>query len=196
MMTQEKTTKKGKQPLTSKTVPLAELRKLLTAVSDHGAQHLVEVETDLNQTTYLLSGAIEKLSASFMSIHEAITAQQQEIDQLLEAIDVPEDEYQKVLLLRKKIGDEVNAAVTGLQFQDMTSQLIARVIKRVDGLRESLDALAAHGQDMGPEHEHAEIVKLLNEMSANLNVRNTALMGGLIKSVTQQNMNSGEIELF
>ncbi len=131
-----------------------------------------------------------------MSIHEAITAQQQEIDQLLETIDVPEDEYQKVLVLRKKIGDEVNAAVTGLQFQDMTSQLIARVIKRVDGLRESLDALAAHGQDMGPEHEHAEIVKLLNEMSASLNVRNTALMGGLIKSVAQHNMNSGEIELF
>jgi len=182
--------------LTSKTVPVAELRQLLKAVSDHGAQHLVEVETDLNQTTYLLSGAIEKLSASFMSIHDAITAQQKEIDDLLEAVDIPEKEYQQALVLRKKITEEVNAAVTGLQFQDMTSQLIARVIKRVDGLRESLDALAMHGQDMGPEHEHQEIVKLLNEMSASLNVRNTALVGGLIKSVAQKDMDSGEIELF
>lgn len=182
--------------MTSKTVPLAELRQLLTAVSDHGAQHLVEVETDLNQTTYLLSGAIEKLSDSFMNIHAAVTAQQQEIDSLLKVVNVPEKEYQTILLLRKKIAEEVNAAVTGLQFQDMTSQLIARVIKRVDGLRESLDALAAHGQDMGPEHEHEEIVKLLNEMSTSLNLRNNALVGGLIKSVTQQNMDTGEVELF
>lgn len=182
--------------MTSKAVPLAELSKLLTAVSDHGAQHLFEVETDLNQTIYLLSGAIEKLSTSFMNIHEAVMAQQQEIDQLIETVDVSETEYQKILVLRKKIGNEVNAAVTGLQFQDMTNQLIARVIKRVDGLRESLDALATQGQEMGPEQGYVEIVKMLNEMSASLSVRNTALMGGLSKSVTQENMNSGEIELF
>ncbi len=192
---ENKPIKKG-ETLTSKTVPVAELRQLLTTVSDHGAQHLVEVETDLNQTTYLLSGAIEKLSASFMSIHEVITAQQKAIDCLLEATDIPEQEYQNVLVLRKKIAEKVDAAVTGLQFQDMTSQLIARVIKRVDGLRESLDALAAHGENMGSKHEHEEIVKLLNEMSASLNVRNTALMGGLVKSVTQKDMDSGEIELF
>lgn len=182
--------------MTSKTVPVAELRQLLTAVSDLGSQHLVEVETDLNQTTYLLSGAIEKLSDSFMSIHQAVTTQQQEIETLLATVNVPEKDYQTLLALRETIAEEVNAAVTGLQFQDMTSQLIARVIKRVDGLRESLDALAVHGQDMGPEHEHEEIVRLLNEMNASLNVRNTILVGGLMKSVAQQNMNSGEIDLF
>lgn len=187
--------KKGNK-LTSKTVPVAELRQLLTAVSEHGAQHLVEVVTDLNQTTFLLSEAIEKLGDSFMSIHEATTAQQQEIDDLLSAVDIPEIKYQNILVLRKKISEKVDEAVTGLQFQDMTSQLIARVIKRVDGLRESLIAMAAHGQDMDLGHEHEEIVKLLNEMSANLSTRNSALTGGLAKSVAQKNMDSGEIELF
>ena len=182
--------------MTSRTVPVIELRQLLTAVSDHGAQHLAEVETDLNQTIYLLNGAIETLSASFMSIHAAVTAQQQEIDTLLEVAEVPKKEYQKVLVLRQKIAGEVNAAVTGLQFQDMTSQLITRVIKRVDGLRESLDALAMNGKDMGAEHEYQEIVALLNEMSASLSIRNTDLVGGLAKSVAQKNMNSGEVELF
>jgi hypothetical protein len=177
-------------------VPEIELRQLLTAVSDHGAQHLAEVVTDLNQTTYLLNGAIETLSASFMSIHTAVTAQQQEIDTLLEAAEVPAKEYQKVLVLRQKIAGDVNAAVTGLQFQDMTSQLITRVIKRVDGLRESLDALAMHGEGMGAEHERQEIVALLNEMSASLSIRNTDLVGGLAKSVAQKNMNAGEVELF
>jgi hypothetical protein len=182
--------------LASTIVPVAELRQLLTAVSDHGAQHFLEVEADLNQTTFLLSGAIEKLGNSFMAIHTAVTEQQNEIDVLLSAVDIPEKEYQKILVLRRKISEEVDAAVTGLQFQDMTSQLIARVIKRVDGLRESLTALATHGEDMAPEHEHEEIVRLLAEMNSSLNMRNDALKGGLIKSVGQQDMNSGDIELF
>lgn len=187
--------KKGNK-LTSTILPVAELRQLLTAVSDHGAQHLLEVEADLNQTTFLLSGAIEKLGNSFMTIHSAVTDQEQEIDAILEEVNLPEDAYQRLLVLRRKISSEVDAAVTGLQFQDMTSQLIARVVKRVDGLRASLQALAAHGDDMDPEQEHAEIVKLLEEMSTSLYMRNDALKGGLMKSVQQQDMTSGEVELF
>jgi methyl-accepting chemotaxis protein len=182
--------------LASKNLPIAELRQLLTAVSDHGTQHLHEVEADLNQTAFLLSGAIEKLGESFMAIHSTVNHQQAEIDALLTEVEVPDDSYQKILLLRNKIAEEVNAAVTGLQFQDMTSQLIERVIKRIDGLRESLIALAIHGEDMNPDHEHQEIVKLLGEMSAGLHHRNDALKGGLRKSVQQQDMTSGEIELF
>lgn len=182
--------------MASTILPVAELRKLLAAVSDHGAQHLLEVEADLNQTTFLLSGAIEKLGDSFMAIHETVTAQQQEIDAVLNSVDVPEAALQNIHALREKISTEVNTAVTGLQFQDMTSQLIARVIKRVDGLRESLIALADHGEGMDPEHEHEEIVKLLEDMSTNLHMRNDALKGGLKKSVGQQDMDSGEIELF
>jgi len=182
--------------LTSTILPIAELRQLLTTVSDHGAQHLLEVEADLNQTAYLLSGAIEKLGNSFMEIHKAVTDQEQEIDAILEQIDIPENAYQKLLVLRQRIATEVDTAVTGMQFQDMTSQLINRVIKRVDGLRASLKTLADHGEDMDPKHEHEEIVKLLEEMSASLHQRNDALKGGLIKSVGQQDMNSGEVELF
>ena len=182
--------------LAPKNLPIAELRQLLTAVSDHGSQHLHEVEADLNQTAFLLAGAIEKLGESFMAVHSAIIHQQDEIDTLLMEAEVPEESYQKILLLRKKIADEVNAAVTGLQFQDMTNQLIERVIKRINGLRESLTALAMHGEDMNPDHEHQEIVKLLEEMSAGLHHRNDALIGGLRRSVQQQDMSSGDVELF
>jgi hypothetical protein len=182
--------------LASNILPVAELRQLLTAVSDHGAQHLIEVEADLNQTAFLLNGAIEKLGNSFMAIHREVTNQQQEIDVLLSEADMPVEAYQKVLALREKISLEVDSAVTGLQFQDMTNQLIERVIKRVDGLRASLKALAIHGEDMAPAQEHAEIVNLLAEMSNGLNLRNDALKGGLRKSVGQQDMSSGDIELF
>ena len=49
-----------------------EIKKLLTGLSEHGSQHLSEIETDLVQTNILLSEAIEKLSASFMAIHAAV----------------------------------------------------------------------------------------------------------------------------
>lgn len=182
--------------MASNKVPVEELRRLLTAVSDHGAHHLVEVEADLMQTTFLLNGAIEKLGDSFMAIHTAVAEQQQQIDTLLSIANIPQASHQKIIALREKIGVEVNAAVTGLQFQDMTSQLITRVIKRVDGLKESLSALATHGEGMASENEHEEIVHLLEEMSVGLSTRDDALKGGLVKSVAQKDMNSGAIELF
>jgi hypothetical protein len=37
-----------------------------------------------------------------------------------------------------EVSHHVNAAVTGLQFQDMTSQLLERIVRRVIGLREAL----------------------------------------------------------
>ena len=45
-----------------------ELKELLSGLSEHGSQHLTEIETDLVQTNVLLSEAIEKLSASFMAV--------------------------------------------------------------------------------------------------------------------------------
>ena len=69
----------------------SQVKQLLTVVSNHGAQHLNEVEIDLEQTTVLLGEAIEKLGASFMALHAAVSAQQDIVDLLLTgAILTPE----------------------------------------------------------------------------------------------------------
>jgi len=180
----------------TKTLPIAELRKLLAAVSDHGKQHLVEVEADLLQTTFLLSEAIEKLSSSFTAVHEAISAQQQVIDTLVAKYAIEEPILEKLDAYKSKIGDEVNVVITSLQFQDLTSQLVARTIKRVNGLKDLLHELESHSNEMDPGHEHEEIVKFLEEMSRSLQVGSRALSGGLRQSVGQQDMATGEIDLF
>lgn len=180
--------------MASKSVPVAELRSLLSAVSEHGRQHLIEVEADLLQTQFLLNEAIEKLSASFMAIHEAITAQQSELDALSASMSA--GAQQTIAGYGEKISKEVNAVVTGMQFQDMTSQLIARSIKRVNGLKESLNALGTHGEGMAPEHEHEEIAALLGQMSKNLNSHSDAMQLGLRKAVDQKTMAAGAIDLF
>ncbi|MEQ1767296.1 MAG: chemotaxis protein [Methylotenera sp.] len=179
-----------------KTLPTTELRSLLAAVSDHGKQHLVEVEADLLQTTFLLSEAIEKLGASFMAVHEAVTEQQQVLNALLEAHKFDVAETKKLEEFKQKIGQEVNAAVTGLQFQDLTSQLLNRTIRRVNGLKDLLHELGNHSNDIDPDHEHEEIAKFLDEMSHSLHEGSRTLSGGLRRSVDQQNMTTGDIDLF
>ncbi|ACT48166.1 hypothetical protein [Methylotenera mobilis] len=180
----------------TKTLPIAELRKLLAAVSDHGKQHLVEVEADLLQTTFLLSEAIEKLSTSFTAVHDAVCAQQQVLDALVAKYAIEEPILEKLDSYKSKIGNEVNVVITSLQFQDLTSQLVARTIKRVNGLKDLLHELEAHSNEMDPGHEHEEIVKFLEEMNRSLQVGSSALSGGLRKSVGQQDMATGEIDLF
>ncbi len=179
-----------------KTLPITEVRSLLSAVSDHGRQHLVEVEADLSQTAYLLSKAIEKLNASFMAVHAAVINQQKSLDALMQQHHFTVIETGQIDMFNKIIGEEVNVAVTGLQFQDITSQLLVRAIKRVNGLKDLLQELNTHSDEIDTVNEHHEIAKLLDEMSQSLHTGSHALSGGLRRSVDQQNMASGEIELF
>jgi hypothetical protein len=56
--------------MTRKKILGSHVKRLLSGVSAHGRRHLTEVETDLVQTTLLLEEAVEKLTTSFMAIHQ------------------------------------------------------------------------------------------------------------------------------
>lgn len=174
----------------------SQVKQLLTAVSDHGAQHLNEVEIDLEQTTVLLGEAIEKLGASFMALHAAVRAQQEIVERLLAGEALTPELAGNLRALQGEIGRHVNAAVTGLQFQDMTSQLIGRTVKRVAGLRNVLGALGASGSAVLPESAAEEIVALLANINALFETQSNKLESVSWKAVTQTHMDSGDIELF
>lgn len=174
----------------------SQLKRLLSGLSDHGNQHLTEVETDLLQTAILLSEAIEKLGSSFLAIHEAVTVQQNTIDLLLAGNPATPEIADKLKAMQQEIGQHVNAAVTGLQFQDMTSQLIGRTVRRVAGLRDVLGAVGTTGSDMLPETGTEDIVELLNNVNQVLEAQSIKLESGLWKAVAQTHMDSGDIELF
>jgi hypothetical protein len=83
-----------------------------------------------------------------------------------------------------------------MQFQDMTSQLIDRTLKRVTGLREFLGTLGAHGAEVVPESGSDEIVDLLSKVSMALAIQSLELRSVLRKAVSQKHLESGDIELF
>ena len=172
------------------------VKRLLSGVSDHGKKHLTEVEADLIQTESLLQEAIDKLTASFLAIHQTVCAQQDTIDLLLACGNPGAEERARLGGMAGEIGVHVNTAVTSMQFQDMTSQLIDRTLKRVTGLREFLGTLGAHGADVLPESGSEEIAELLSKVSMALAIQSLELRSVLRKAVNQQHMDSGDIELF
>ncbi len=173
----------------------SQVKSLLSNLSGHGIQHLTEVETDLMQTSVLLGEAIEKLGASFMAIHEAVSAQQAEIDLLLAGGAASEELAGQLKARQSEIAQHVNAAVTGLQFQDMTNQLLGRIVSRVAGLREVLDGIGSGSADISAE-DAREIVKALRGINDVLKAQSVKLEDALRKAVSQTHMESGDIELF
>lgn len=173
-----------------------QVRQLLSEVSGQGRQHLAEVETDLVQTTALLDEAIEKLGASFMAIHAAVCAQQEAVNVLLSGTAPAQENVERVKAMSSEIGRHVNSAVTGLQFQDMTSQLIGRTVRRVTGLREVLSVLETGSAGMSEEAEVEEVVDILHNLNAVIATQSEKLESLLWKPVQQTHMESGDVELF
>lgn len=182
--------------MTRKKILGSHVKRLLSGVSAHGRRHLSEVETDLVQTTLLLEEAVEKLTTSFMAIHRAIDANQATIDRLLAGQAPTADESARLNAMSGEIGRYVNTAITSMQFQDMTSQLLDRTLRRVTGLRDFLTTLSEHGADILPESDSEEIVERLGKVSMALAIQSMELRSVLRKSVEQKHLESGDVELF
>lgn len=182
--------------MTRKKILGSHVRRLLSGVSEHGRRHLAEVETDLVQTENLLQEAIDKLTSCFLAIHGAVAARQVLVDRLVAGETLTQDERDTITRMSAEIAQQVNTAVTSMQFQDMTGQLLNRSVKRVSGLAEFLGTLGAHGAGIVPESGQEEIVDRLGKMSMDLAIQSLELKGVLRKSVEQQHMESGDIELF
>lgn len=171
-----------------------ETKDLLAGLSGHGSQHLTEIEIDLVQTNILLGEAIEKLSASFMAIHQTVSAQQQLVDTLLS--QVPTAAMEELKKKAAQIDQHVNAAVTGLQFQDMTDQLIGRAMRRLVGFRDVLEVLGTHSDSIPEAADNEQLLSSLNQANESLQVQSSKLENELWKAVRQTHMESGDVELF
>ncbi|WP_296949997.1 chemotaxis protein [uncultured Massilia sp.] len=182
--------------MTRKKILGSHVKRLLSGVSAHGRRHLTEVETDLVQTTLLLEEAVEKLTSSFMAIHSTVEASQAAIDRLVAGQAPTAEESARLAAMSGEIGQHVNTAITSMQFQDMTSQLLDRTLRRVTGLREFLTTLSEHGADILPESDSDEIVERLGKVSMALAIQSLELRSMLRKSVEQKHLESGDVELF
>lgn len=178
---------------------LRELRRLLLEIGSVGEHHLKHIEADLIQTDVLLDEAIGVLTQSFSKLFQVIQEQQDEIDLLLRGkkAATPEN-LQHLASLKAAVDQQINVMVTGLQFQDMTSQLLERIVRRVNGLREVLGIVTENSKqlpikaDSSPE----EISEVLSQMLDKMSKKMAELENILWRSVRQTRMESGDVDLF
>lgn len=168
---------------------------LLSGVLMHGDRHLAEVERDLVQMDVLLDEAIKKLCASFMAIHHAVGKQQEALDSMLSGDMSPPAYAEQLETIQSEINRHVGAAITGLQFQDMTSQLIGRMAQHLTGLRDVFGEIDA-GEPALPESSNEALLEKLNRISDRVCARRSGQAAGMRSSVGQRHMESGDIELF
>ncbi len=174
----------------------SQVKQLLSGVSDHGVAHLLEVETDLVQTTILLAEAIEKLGENFLDLHASITSQEEQILEIVNSGLIPKNNVDRLAEIQTDIAVHINRAVTSLQFQDLTNQLISRTVQRSAGLRELLSTLDIVGNVIPSDGGSDEISLVLSEITEKLEQQSIELKSLLRKTVNQQHLNSGDIELF
>lgn len=174
----------------------AQVIHLLSVVSGHGIRHLNEIETDMVQTNLLLSEAIDKLGASFLAIHAAVVAQQEAVDGLLQGAAITPELDESLKTRHAEIERHLSAAVTGLQFQDMTSQLMGRALKRVTGFRGALDVVGVASAELPAGTDEVAFTSAVNELSNGFETHSVQLESALWKTVCQTHMESGDVELF
>jgi len=182
--------------MTTKKLLSLQLKRLLSSVAEHGHQHLGQIEADLIQTNFLLAEAIRKLNAGFMAMHTSICLQQEIVTMLLTETADDGRYAARLDAVSAEMGAHVNAAVTSLQFEDMTSQLIGRALQRIAGLDKVLETLGAGSSGMRAETGIEDIVARLSDVNRLLEQQSGKLESDLWKAVCQTHMESGDIELF
>ncbi|MFJ5445674.1 chemotaxis protein [Methylobacillus methanolivorans] len=182
--------------MASQTIPIDELKALLVSLGGWGEEHLEHVETDLSRANGLLHEAISMLVDGFMSINRAAQAQQQILLSLSASSQLSQQHIAEVAMYSRQIESEVNRVVTGMQFEDMTNQLLTRALARVGGLKLLLLAIADQHESLVAEHSHEDIAVILQKMSESLNEKRASMHRDLQSSVNQQHMGAGDIELF
>ncbi len=169
----------------------SQLQHLLSRISVQGNQHVLEIERDLAQTNNLLDEAVRKLGNSFLAIHQNLSSQQHLASALLD-----EQSVAQLAELQNEINQHINAAMMGLQFQDMTSQLITKMTKHIAELHDVFLVIDKPERQIPAKADDAAILSVLNTMNVDLDRQKLVFDDVSRRIVTQQHLESGEIDLF
>lgn len=173
-----------------------EVRDLSTRTSQF-SQQIAQVMRGMREGVKGTEDAIAKLASTDMNF--ALESKQQ-VEQVLHSMEGLNQQRGSAIVNlgahAREMDQEVNRAVTALQFQDLVSQLIAHVDRRVDALSQLMDELARLSGGIRQAGAGGGTEGLLRSVSA---VREQLVVldektGA--SPVRQQEVSHGEIDLF
>ena len=155
----------------------------------------VGIQSDLTQIDRLVSEAVNNLVVNFKYISR-LTKSHHEMVMMIEKLAIPNESEPILELLRKQmviaenIDQELEAAMTSLQFGDLVTQLLAHTAKQIEMFNRVLQRIDSQDNLAGKQNSLTEIQ---HSISQAIHITQSQSKE---KPVVQQAMHKGEIELF
>jgi hypothetical protein len=177
--------------------PAPEIRDRLYLLRDevHTTLHseFATTAVDLDQLRAILSDAAGKLSSAFCEMARG----SMEMVRLIEAVPIVPgvSPIVEVARIARDISSKTDSTIQNLQFEDMATQLLQHVSRR-------LATLELFSKDMSILHPHPDnpaaalTDEMLDDLFRRLDAHRTELLAVGRKTVQQQSLDSGGIELF
>ena len=166
-----------------------------TLCSTEANEYFMNIKEELNQVDRLVSDAVNNLVINFKYI-SSLTKSHYDMVLVIEKMAAPEGSkpilelLEKQMVIADKIEQELEMAITSLQFGDLVTQLLAHTARQVEMLNmelQHIDRLSNwKGRNTTLQGIHKDISKAVN-MANSKSKR---------KPVVQQGMQMGDIELF
>jgi hypothetical protein len=177
--------------------PSPEIRERLYLLRDevHTTLHseFATTAVDLDQLRAILSDAAGKLSTAFCEMTRSLSELVRLIDETQSVADgAPMGQVASIAM---EITSRTGSTVQSLQFEDMATQLLQHVSRR-------LTTLELFSKDMSILHPHPDnpmaalTDEVLDDLFRRLDAHRTELLAVARKTVQQQSLDSGGIELF
>ena len=160
-------------------------------------EYFMGIKGDLNQAERLVSDAVNNLVINFRYISK-LTESHHEMVLAIERMATPEGNscinalLEKQMAIANQIEQELEMAITSLQFGDLVAQLLAHTTRQVEMLNVELQRIDRQGGRQGKTEREA-LDSIHSGISKAVDVvKNKSKK----KPVVQQGMQMGDVELF
>lgn len=155
---------------------------------------LYNIKQEVEQAEQLVNDAATSLVVNFKYIGEMTSAQHDlflNIEKMAVIADNPEivKLLRRQIMLAKKIDQELSAAVTSMQYGDLVIQLLKHIARQIT----ALDAILQHIDPQNNQHNSPSQAENAQQETYQSLADKKIFQA---KPVTQQRLQSGEIELF
>ena len=158
-------------------------------------EYFTNIKVELNQIDRLVSDAVNNLVINFRYISK-LTKSHHDMVLAIEKMAAPEGSkpiielLEKQMIIADKIEQELEMAITSLQFGDLVTQLLAHTARQVETLNMELQRI-----DRQSNWKSGKVtLRAIHEgVSKAVNMANTKSKR---KPVVQQGMQTGDVELF
>jgi len=165
----------------------------LSKKTTHFSDQIRSLMTDLHSSFSNADTSIQRISSVDMGF---ASESKRRIEQVLEQLERINHESSEALssqsILAAEVEENIQQATTGLQFQDMTSQLLDHTETRLDAIHDLMDDLA----HLTKEDSARTAEEILLHIREKLQETRTKIDNMKHNPVAHGNMDSGDIELF